>query len=265
MSNMEHSQDSVAGVRGFFNEEVRKHPSFLLDDREPTNFLIPSEEFARSLLGAWDDDLDILEIGCGDGVDSVRLAATSNRVWAIDLAENRIAHAQGNIAKHGLSERISARHMDAHDLEFPDGKFDLIVGNSVLLFLDREKFARECYRVLKPGGRAIFPNESMARHPFLRLRRMLPGVSQREEVADRMTLGGIEAFAASFDSALHREFYLFSVVLAPAVSRYGNNRAVAGAVRFAQRLDESVLRRSRGLRKYCWICVIEIKKSAGER
>ncbi|MBI5870571.1 MAG: class I SAM-dependent methyltransferase [Actinobacteria bacterium] len=262
---MEHSQDNVAGVRGFFNEEVRKHPSFLLDDRDPTNFLIPSEEYARDLLGVCDDSLDILEIGCGDGVDSIRLAATSNRVCAIDLAENRIAQAQGNISRNGLSERITARHMDAHDLDFPDGHFDLVIGNSVLLFLDRKRFARECYRVLKPGGRAIFPNESMADHPLLRLRRSLPGVNQREEVADRMTLSGVEAIAADFDSARHREFYLFSVLLAPVVSRHGRKRAVAGAVRLAYRLDESILHRFKGLRKYCWISVIELKKTTGNR
>lgn len=262
MSSMEQSQKNIAGVRGFFNEEVRKHPSFLLYDRNPTNFLIPSEEYARSLLGEWDENLDILEIGCGDGIDSIRLAATSNRVCAIDIADNRIAQAQGNISRNGLSERITVRHMDAHDLEFPDEQFDLVVGNSVLLFLDRKRFVRECYRVLKPGGRALFPNESMADHPLLKLRRALPGVSEREGVADRMSLSGIEDIGNDFDAVRHREFYLFSVLMAPAASRFGSNPAVAGSVRLAQRLDEAGLRKFNWLRKYCWISVIELIKAS---
>jgi SAM-dependent methyltransferase len=150
--------------------------------------------------------------------------------------------------------------MDAHRLAFADESFDLVVGNSVLLFLDKERFARECLRVMKRGGRALFPNESMSRHPLLKVRRAMPGVRGRESIAQRLTIDQIESMLRIFGQGSHREFYLFSVFLAPLKTTFGHIRAVSIITAAAYRLDAFLLRAFPPLRRFCWISVVEFAK-----
>ena len=254
-------QNQVRAVEDFFNKEVRKHPSFLLNDRRPTNFLLPSEDYARQLLGDWDRGWNILDIGCGDAVDSISLAATTNKVWAIDVARSRIDLARDNVERAGLSDRVFPEVMDVHMLDFPDEHFDLVVGNSVLLFLDRGKFAKECFRVLKPGGTALFPNESMKKHPLLLARRMLPGIRDRESIADRLTLRDIDLFLKYFAEVEHKQFYLFSVAFALLAGQIGKVSVFRAVLRSTYRIDDIVIRRCKRLRDYCWISVIRLRKA----
>ena len=247
-------------VREYFDREVRKHPSCLLANISPSNFLLPSEAYARKLLGHYDNGSRILEVGCGDCVDSLTLAGCHNRVWAIDISGRRLSDGRQNVMAAGKADQVIPICMNATQLAFPDDTFELIVGNSVLLFLDAEVFATECYRVLKPGGRAIFPNESMAQHPLLMLRRVLPQVNARERISRRLTLDSISRMSRRFDSVTHREFYLFSVLLAPLAARYGSTRFGAAAVRVAHRFDDFLFRIFPHVRKYCWISVLEFRK-----
>ena len=250
----------IHDVESWFNYEIRKHPSFLLFDILPTNFLIPSETYARSLLGNWDQGLKILDIGCGDALDSITIAASSNKVWAIDIALNRLALAHQNVEQVEMSSRVLPLCMDAHYLSFPNDYFDLIVGNSVLLFLDRPRFAKECYRVLKPGSHALFPNESMKKHPLLLIRRALSGVRVRESVANRITLRDIDEISKQFDHVNHREFYLISVLLAPLIMRFGNQKLVSRVTNSVYGIDDFILRALPQLRDLCWISVIDLWK-----
>jgi ubiquinone/menaquinone biosynthesis C-methylase UbiE len=252
-------------IRKYFDREVRKHPSCLLGNISPSNFLLPSETHARKLLGDYDNGACILEVGCGDCVDSVTLAGRHNRVWAIDISERRLSDGRQNVISAGKADQVFPLCMDATRLVFSDNTFDLVVGNSVLLFLDIELFATECYRVLKPGGRAIFPNESMALHPLMKLRRALPQVSARERITRRITIDSINHMSRHFDGVMHREFYLWSVLLAPLAARYGSTRFGAAAIRFAHRFDDFLLRIFPRFRKYCWISVLEFRKAASPR
>jgi 2-polyprenyl-3-methyl-5-hydroxy-6-metoxy-1,4-benzoquinol methylase len=250
----------MKGAQRFFDVEVRKHPSFLQFDYSPRNFLVPSENFARGLLGDIDRGLRILDVGCGDGVDSIALAGGTNRVWAIDVAMTRLRLAKSNVANSAAATRVVPACMDAHRLAFADESFDIVVGNSVLLFLDKERFALECLRVLKPGGRALFPNESMSGHPLLKLRRAMPRVRQREAIAQRLNIDEIERMIKVFGVGQHREFYLLSVLLAPLKGRLGHHRAISTMTSILYRLDSFLLRLFPHLRRLCWISVVEFSK-----
>jgi 2-polyprenyl-3-methyl-5-hydroxy-6-metoxy-1,4-benzoquinol methylase len=254
------SDSLMRGAQRFFDIEVRKHPSFLQFDRSPRNFLVPSEQYARGLLGDADRNLRVLDVGCGDGVDSIALAGDSNRVWAIDVATSRLRLAQANVGNSAAAGRVLPICMDAHQLAFADETFDLVVGNSVLLFLDKERFAKECLRVLKAGGRALFPNESMSAHPLLKIRRAMPGVRERESIARRLTIDQVEAMVRVFGGGSHREFYLTSVFLAPLKARFGHNRAVSMVTAAAYRVDALLLTAFPVLRRFCWISVVEFAK-----
>ena len=254
-------QELVPQIRKYFDWEHRKHPSCLLYDTSPNNFLVPSETFARDLLGNFDRNLRILEIGSGDSIDSCTLAGKTNRVWGIDVSHRRLKLAREVVTEAGKADRILPIHMDANRLAFPDASFDLILGNSVLLFLDKERIAAECARVLKPGGRAVFTHESMGRHPMLFLWRFNPRVRERESVSQRITLKDIEGMARHFSSVRHEEFYLGSVFLAPFVRRWGQAFPVRAAVRTAYAVDRALVRLVPPLRHLSWIAVIEFRKA----
>ena len=155
---------------------------------------------------------NILEVGCGDGMDSVALALDYGcNVTAIDISENRVKLAQENIKKFNFDDRICARIGDANALDFEDEQFDGVIGNSVMLFLDHDKACSEISRVLKPGGRLVLTNESMALSPLVKLSRKF-GLSYRSKelesyVVERLTPGRIDELAGKYfsgvDYALH--------------------------------------------------------------
>lgn len=258
--NPETLKNELAAIKTFFDAEDRKHPSFLLFDLEPTNFFRQSEEYCRELLGEWDSNFKILDVGCGDGTDAIVLAAKSNQVWGIDISQTRLIKAQEKVRIMGLEDRVHFDLMDANQLEFSDNFFDLIIGNSVLLFLDRERFSHECLRVLRPGGRALFSNESLANHPLLKLRRMLPSVRAREKIADRLNLAKIIEIGKIFTIVNHREFYLTSVLLSPFLKHVGKYEIAGSLLNALNKFDDFLIRISPMLRNYCWLSVIELEK-----
>src|SRR5579872_1235395 len=94
------------------------------------------------------NDLTILDIGCGTGAMSEKLAAYGAVVSAdfspLALAFSRRRHL----------DRLCAA--DAMRLPFRDGAFDVIVALDILEHVSDDAAAlREFYRVLKPGGRVI--------------------------------------------------------------------------------------------------------------
>ena len=87
----------------------------------------------------------ILDVGCGDGVLTKRIAERGATVTGIDnsLDMIRAAHANG----------VDALVVDSADMHF-DREFDAAFSNAALHWmLDREAVARGIFRALKPGGR----------------------------------------------------------------------------------------------------------------
>lgn len=99
----------------------------------------------------------LLEVGCGIGTDLVRFAKGGAVVTGVDLSATAIELARRNFAHAGLADRADLRVADAEALPFPDNSFDVVYGHGVLQYAaDPGAMLRECRRVLKPGGRAIF-------------------------------------------------------------------------------------------------------------
>ncbi|MGA7830836.1 MAG: methyltransferase domain-containing protein [Terracidiphilus sp.] len=90
----------------------------------------------------------ILDLGCGDGQLTERIAATGARVIGVDLSPEMIAAAR--------SRGIDAREASAELLPFPDGAFDAVFSNAVLHWVrNQDAMMAEVRRVLKPGGRFV--------------------------------------------------------------------------------------------------------------
>ena len=89
----------------------------------------------------------ILDLGCGDGVLTERIAAAGATVVAVDAAFDMVAAAQAR----GLDARVVA----GQHLTF-DGEFDAVFSNAALHWMrPPEAVLAAVYRALKPGGRFV--------------------------------------------------------------------------------------------------------------
>lgn len=98
---------------------------------------------------------DVLDVGCGAGVEVVRFARAGARVTGVDIAESAITLAQANVQQQGLEARLEVA--DGEHLPFPDASFDLVFAHGVVQYTGNDSaMVDKIHRVLRPGGLAIF-------------------------------------------------------------------------------------------------------------
>jgi ubiquinone/menaquinone biosynthesis C-methylase UbiE len=97
--------------------------------------------------------LDVLDVGCGQGIDLARYARAGAKVTGVDLTPRHVELARAHLAAAGLSGTVVQG--DAERLPFPDDSFDRVSSNGVLHHTPNiEAALREIRRVLRPGGEA---------------------------------------------------------------------------------------------------------------
>jgi ubiquinone/menaquinone biosynthesis C-methylase UbiE len=114
----------------------------------------------------WDGSGSALDIGCGNGPLSVRLARAYPQATVVGIDywgeswEYSQAVCEANMACEGVADRVTFRKASASALPFPDGHFDAAVSNlcfhEVRDTRDKCQVVREALRVLKPGGAFSF-------------------------------------------------------------------------------------------------------------
>lgn len=113
----------------------------------------------------------ILDVGCGNGAQTVRLAGHGKEVIGVDIAEDLLCVARER-CRSMPNVRFSKE--DARKLSFPDGVFDCVLsyGDVLSHILDGyEKALSEISRVSKPGALITFEvdnkwNAAILYHPF---------------------------------------------------------------------------------------------------
>jgi 2-polyprenyl-3-methyl-5-hydroxy-6-metoxy-1,4-benzoquinol methylase len=124
-----------------------------------------TEVHGPGLLAACGDvsGLVVLDLGCGQGWFSRRLAQRGAKVTGVELAENQIANARRREGEAPLG--IDYRQLDATTVHrhFPAGAFDLVTALMSIQDMDDSGAAlKAAHTVLKPGGRMLFSTP----HPF---------------------------------------------------------------------------------------------------
>lgn len=100
----------------------------------------------------------ILDIGCGNGRDSIYLAKAGYPAVGIDITPNAVLLAKRNGKK--FLNKTRAKNLEfilanAEKLPFKDNYFDAVYSIGVLHSSDLKKSLRETARVLKKGGVGI--------------------------------------------------------------------------------------------------------------
>lgn len=97
---------------------------------------------------------NILDIGCGVGIDLINYSKAGAHVTGIDISPKNIALAKRYFDQNGLSGELLV--MNGEDLTFADNVFDMVLAHAVLAYTpDPQRLLSEIYRVLKPGGHTI--------------------------------------------------------------------------------------------------------------
>jgi SAM-dependent methyltransferase len=159
----------------------------------------------------------LLDCGCGKGHTSVMLAKRGAQVDAFDASGADLVIAARLAAANGVS--VEHRAMVFEKLEYPDASFDLAFGACVLHHVDIPQAMRELSRVMKPGARAIFV-ENSARNPLLMLaRRKLVGSMGIPRYGDDeehpLRAEDFEAMRSHFNGQVtvhHPEFVFFRLI-----------------------------------------------------
>lgn len=123
----------------------------------------------------------ILDYGCGWGDASLKYLSWGCHVTGIDISEPYIKEAEERCLAAGYTrDQFRFAVMDAHNLEFEDSTFDIVVGYGILHHLDADVAMSEIHRVLKPGGRVML-QEPLADNPLLKIFRLLTPKARTED------------------------------------------------------------------------------------
>lgn len=101
------------------------------------------------------DGMKILEVGCAGGLlcHRIKERMPNAEITGLDFDTGHIDFAKKKAKELNLQCHFVAG--DAAKLPFEDNTFDICYSHTVMNFCDPEKFVREQYRVLKPGGKMI--------------------------------------------------------------------------------------------------------------
>ena len=102
----------------------------------------------------------ILDIGCGSGVPTLELARLSQgEVIGIDIDQPALDKLTSKIKEAGLTDRMQAVNCSILDMDFPDGRFDIIWSEGSIYTIGFERGLREWRRFLKSDGFMVVHDE----------------------------------------------------------------------------------------------------------
>jgi 27-O-demethylrifamycin SV methyltransferase len=171
---------TVGGVAAYFDLITDEGRRFYGDSFHFGYFHTGSETLAQALDAHTDLVAEmarprgrqhVLDVGCGVGAPALRIAERYGcEITAVNISREQIRQGRQLVEQRRMSDRVKIVRGDARALEFPDASFDAIVcleaaGDICVSEQDKERFVRELYRVLRPGGRLGFSDLALHTSP----------------------------------------------------------------------------------------------------
>ena len=155
-------------------ERVRHVDAFLADAiRTDTSWVaLYRDGFRERLRGA-----RVLELGSGDGLNSLVMAAVGANVVSIDISNVASEVLNEAAARLGLSARVTAMAGDFAELPFETNSFDFVVGKAFLHHLTHDEESRylaKAASLLKPNGEVRFAEPAVNSQLLDGLRWLVP-------------------------------------------------------------------------------------------
>ena len=119
-------------------------------------------EMWRWLDASFPQESHLIDLGCGTGLDAVRMADRGHSILATDWSPRMVERTHGRAAAGArLSDRVRTAAIGAHELERIEGKLDCSTASTptwvpLNCLPDLAPVSRECARLVKPGGRLVF-------------------------------------------------------------------------------------------------------------
>ena len=192
---------------------------------------------------------DVLEVGCGTGEFTLRMAPHVKQLSATDLSPDLLARAQEKAGQGGMN-KLTFENQDVTAMTFPSDRFDAVFGCSMLHHVDAPRALGEIFRVLKPGGWCSFSEPNML-NPQIALQKNINFLKRRVgdspdetaffrgELQRHLAAAGFTEIAVSHFDFLHP---FTSPEWIPHVERLGNFlekcpglRALSGSLIFGAR------------------------------
>ena len=142
--NIHYWTHRASGYSGVNQEELASNQKKVWAD-------VITRRIAARFPGRSPESIRILDVGTGPGFFAIILAERGYQVTAVDYTASMLQEAGQNAGR--LADRIDFCQMNAEELAFDDGIFDVLVTRNVTWNLhDPEKAYAHWTRVLAPGG-----------------------------------------------------------------------------------------------------------------
>ncbi len=95
----------------------------------------------------------ILDIGCGPGLQTIKLAKISNgHITAIDIHQPFLDQLTQHMIHENLLDRITPRNLSMTNMDFPEESFDIIWSEGSIFIMGFEQGLKKWRKYLKKNG-----------------------------------------------------------------------------------------------------------------
>jgi 2-polyprenyl-3-methyl-5-hydroxy-6-metoxy-1,4-benzoquinol methylase len=173
-------------------------------------------EYAFHLLGDVRNKT-VVDLGCGDGLNTVILASLGAKVISVDISDKSLDVTYKRARANHVESNVRLVHSDAAGITLNDGEADRVLCAAILHHVDGVETARQIQRVLKPGGSAVFEEPMTGPEWVGAIKRWLPKNPSATEDEAPLTLDQVQAVSR-------------------AVGSHGRSRYFGVAIRLTERL-----------------------------
>jgi SAM-dependent methyltransferase len=151
---MKKKEASAMGQKDHWNEVYGSEPDFFGEG--PSDCArVALDLFRKNQVGS------VLELGCGQGRDSLLFVRNGLEVTAVDYSETAVSALRERAGSLGLSSRVRTRTCNLKEpLPFADQTFDACYSHMLLCMeLSTTEIAgilRQVHRLLRPGGLVVY-------------------------------------------------------------------------------------------------------------